>query len=1082
MRLRTIIFLILFIIGLFPLATSIIINLPRIIETFEQTVQEQRLARLQNEFDALERRVEQARETLRVFGMLSETVDLVGRPEPGIPLDQLRERLSDVVAKRWFKNRPEVVSVSIIDGLDQEQFRVSRRQGEELELVSCMPQDRTEEVVSRKAKTFLPGTTFVGAIQGGITASNESQRHQIVAHFGVPVQNDAYGTSGIAVLALDLRRLIKKLDSYDLVNQDGAYLVSAVSHHQRHESGPGQAFAGFPLLRQAVKEGKPVILKNLRGEAYAWLPLISEAGGENSLWVGQPVDRSVIELWLQQFKRNLVFIVSFLIILLVGVALALAHHANRLHGQLMGGIASILDGKKKPELNWRWPKEHARLAEDLDALADRYLADSAARVAAEEEVHREKEHALVTLRSIGDAVIATDTQGLVTRMNVVAEQLTGWNQDEAFGRKLDEVFDIVDAGTGKKSVNPVERVLETGKIIGLGNHTVLIARDGKKYQVSDSAAPILGSDGVTLGVVLVFRDVTEEYALQEQLAHELTVKQALADLAGQLVGSEQTMGAVARIILAAAREFTSSPQGFVGMIDAKTNHLVCHAFTGMGGNTSQGQEDTQGPDFSPGPDGRYPGLLGQALNDGRGFYTNDPGEHPVAVGCPGTQITVARFLAVPVLLDDQLVGQIAVANGERDYTEKDLDLLSRVAAPFAQAIKGVRAVEERERLVAALRQSQKMEAVGTLAGGVAHDFNNMLTPILGYTDLVMAKLPSGDVLRQELEEVKRSALRAKDLVRQILSFSRQKGQELICLDVHPILGECLKMLRSTLSSTIVFHEDIARDCGHIMADPIQIQQILINLCTNAAHAMEARGGTLNVSLHETVVRPGDTIDGQDVRPGKYVRLVVGDTGCGMDKATLERIFEPYFTTKEQGKGTGIGLALVHGIVKGHGGYISVYSEVGRGTTFSLYFPVCCDTRGQAPVSPDDNVPRGTERMLLVDDEKDVLGMLKEMSEYLGYQVTSFSDSTEAYALFRSRPNAFDLVVTDQAMPGLTGIDLAQKIFSLRPGMPIIICTGFSEAFPEEEIKEFGIAAYIMKPVMVNDFARVVRRALEGKAG
>lgn len=1082
MRLRTIIFLVLFIIGLFPLATSISINLPRILETFEQAVQEQRLARLQNEFDALERRVEQVKETLRVFGMLSETVDLVGRPEPGIPLAQLRERLSDVVAKRWFKNRPEVLSVSIIDGLDQEQFRVSRQQDGELELVSCMPQDRMEEVVSRKARTFLPGTTFVGTIQGGITANNESQRHQIVAHFGVPVQNEAYGTSGIVVLALDLHRLIKKMNTYDLVNQDGSYLASAVSHHQRHESVPGQAFIDFLQLRQAVQEGKPVILENVRGEAYAWLPLISESGGENSLWVGQPVDRSVIELWLQQFKRNLVFIVSLLVVLLVGVALALAHYANRLHGQLMDGLASILEGKKKPQLNWRWPKEHVQLAADLDALADRYLADSAARVAAEEEVRREKEHALVTLRSIGDAVIATDTQGLVTRMNVVAEQLTGWSQDEALGRKLDEVFDIIDAGTGEKSVNPVARVLETGKIIGLGNHTVLIARDGKEYQVSDSAAPILGVDGVTLGVVLVFRDVTEEYALQEQLAHELTVKQALADLAGQLVGSEQTLGAGARIILAAAREFTSSPQGYVGIIDAKTNHLVCHAFTGMVGNVSQGQEDKQGVDFSPGPDGRYPGLLGQALNDGRGFYTNDPGEHPVAVGCPGGQVEVERFLAVPVLLDDQLVGQIAVANGERDYTEKDLDLLSRVAAPFAQAIKGVRAVEERERLVAALRQSQKMEAVGTLAGGVAHDFNNMLTPILGYTDLVMAKLPVGDPLRNELGEVKRSALRAKDLVRQILSFSRQKGQELICLDLYPILGECLKMLRSTLSSTIVFREDIARDCGHIMADPVQIQQILINLCTNAAHAMEARGGTLNVNLQEILVNPGDTIDGQDVRPGKYVRLVVGDTGCGMDKATLERIFEPYFTTKEQGKGTGIGLALVHGIVKGHGGYISVYSEPEQGTTFSLYFPECSNTQGQAPIVFDDNVPRGSERILLVDDEKDVLGMLKEMSEYLGYQVASFSDSTEAYALFSSKPEAFDLVVTDQAMPGLTGIDLAQKIFSLRPGMPIIICTGFSEAFPEEEIKEFGIAGYIMKPVMMNDFARIVRRALEGEAG
>jgi len=310
------------------------------------------------------------------------------------------------------------------------------------------------------------------------------------------------------------------------------------------------------------------------------------------------------------------------------VAMVLAQYVNRLHGQLLGGIAAILDGEKKPQLNWRWPKEHVRLAADLDALAEKYLADSAARRAAEEEVWREREHALVTLRSIGDGVIATDTQGRVTRMNVVAEQLTGWSQVEALGRKLDEVFDIIDAGTGKKSVNPVARVLETGKIVGLGNHTVLIARDGREYQVADSAAPILGSDGVTLGVVLVFRDVTAEYVLQEQLAHELTIKQALADLAVQLVGSGQSLADIARAILATAKELTASPHGFFGVIDAKTGHLVCHAFTEM---MEKGAQELE---FAPCSDGRYPGLWGQALNERQGFYTNAPDSHPATVGCP----------------------------------------------------------------------------------------------------------------------------------------------------------------------------------------------------------------------------------------------------------------------------------------------------------------------------------------------------------------------------------------------------------------------------------------------------------------
>ena len=1076
MRLRTITFLIFFAIGLFPLATSIIFNLPQFLTTLEQAVQEQRLARLQEEFAALERTVEQGRETLRVFGMLSETVDLVGRPEPGIPLVQLRERLADVVAKRWFRDRPEVLSVSVLDGLGQEQFRVHRQENGEFALDSVVSQNRMAEKVSRKGKAFLPGTTFVGAIQGSASPDKDGRLHQLIAHFGVPVQNEEYGTSGSAVLVLDIYRLVNELEEYDLVSQDGSYMATSVRDRQPHDPGPGQAFVDFPLLCQAMQDGKPVILKSVQGESHAWLPLISEAEGEHSLWVGQPVDRSVIEIWLQQSKRNLAIIVAVLVVLLAGVAMALAQYANRRQGQLMGWLAAILNGEKKLRLNWRWPKEHTQLAVDLDVLAEKYLAGNAARKAAEEEVRREKEYALVTLRSIGDGVIATDTGGLVTRMNVVAEQLTGWPQTEALGRRLEEVFDIIDAGTGAKMVNPVAKVLETGKIVGLGNHTMLIARDGREYQVADSAAPIVGQDGVTLGVVLVFRDVTEEYALQEQLAHELTVKQALADLAGQLVGSGQSRADIARTILAAARQLTASPHGYVGTIDAKTGHLVCHAFTGMMAHHGQELE------FLPGADGRYRGLWGQALNARQGFYTNAPGAHPAAAGCPDGHVAVERFLAVPVLLADHLVGLIAVANGERDYTEKDLDLLLRVALPCAQAIKGVLAREERERLTAALRQSQKMEAVGTLAGGIAHDFNNMLTPILGYTDLVMARLPPGDALRNELGEVKRSALRAKDLVRRILTFSRQKGQELVCMRLQPVLEECLKMLRSTLPATIVFREDIATDCGQVLADPIQIQQILINLCTNAAHAMEAGGGTLEVSLREIEVNQGDTIAGQDFRPGRYMCLVVGDTGFGMDKATLERIFEPYFTTKEQGKGTGIGLALVHGIVKGCDGYISVYSEPGQGTTFSLYFPVCCDADGQSPKDMDATIPCGSERMLLVEDEEDVLKMLKEMSEHLGYRVVAVSDSTEAYALFRGRPEEFDLIVTDQTMPGLTGVALAQKIFALKPGMQVIICTGFSEALTDGKARELGLAGYIMKPVVMGDFARVIRRALEGGAG
>lgn len=1083
MRLRSITFLLFFIIGLFPLAASIIINQPRLLTILEKAIQEQRLARLQDEFVALERSVEQGRETLRVFGMLSETVDLVGRPEPGIPLELLRERLSDVVAKRWFRNRPEVLSVYIIDGLGQEQFRVSRQEYGELRQVSARYLDTMDEEMYRKGRLFMPGTTFIGAIQGIASPAVEKKLYQVVAHFGVPVQNEAYGTSGIAVLELDLRKLINKLEEYDLVSQDGSYLNTAIHDKQQHDPAPGKAFVNFPRLQHVMHDGKPAILKNYHGEAYAWLPLISEAEGQSSLWVGQPVDRSVIEIWLQQYKRNLAIIIFVLVVLLAGISLLMAQYANRLQGQLMGGLASILAGKKKPGLNWRWPKEHAQLAADLDALAEKYLLDNAARKAAEEEVGREKEHALVTLRSIGDAVIATDTEGMVTRMNLVAEQLTGWPQAEAFGRQLEDVFAIIDAGTREKSENPVQRVLETGKIVGLGNHTVLIARDGREYQVADSAAPILGQDGVTRGVVLVFRDVTEEYAIQKQLAHELAVKQALADLAGKLVGSGQSLTYIAGVILDTARELTVSPHGYVGIIDFKTGNLVCYAFTEILGDRWQGHREGTKLSFPPGPDEHYCGLWGVVIQEGRGSYNNAPGTLPVSSPIlsdrPQENVALERFLAVPVILDGQVVGQITVANAGHEYTQRDLDLLARVVMPFSQAIKAARASEERERLMVALRQSQKMEAIGTLAGGVAHDFNNMLTPILGYTEMVMARLPPEDTLCHELGEVKKAALRAKNLIQQILAFSRQKGPELVCVSLPPVLEECLKMLHSILPATIVWREDIEADCGKVMADPVQIQQILINLCTNAAHAMTGSGGTLEVSLREIGVNLGEALAGQNLRAGKYLRLVVSDTGCGMDKATMERIFEPYFTTKEQGRGTGIGLALVHGIVKAHEGCLSVYSEPGQGTTFSLYFPVCCDVGEESHAAVNDSLPRGSERILLVDDDEAVLEMIKEMSEYLGYQVEAVSDSTEAYARFSRSPEDFDLVVTDQTMPCLTGIDLAQKIFALEPRVKIIVCTGFSEALSEEKATELGFSGYLMKPVVMADFARVVRRALEG---
>ncbi len=400
------------------------------------------------------------------------------------------------------------------------------------------------------------------------------------------------------------------------------------------------------------------------------------------------------------------------------------------------------------------------------------------------------------------------------------------------------------------------------------------------------------------------------------------------------------------------------------------------------------------------------------------------------------------------------------------------DADDREAGVFAAARDMTREMQLQERV----RQWQKMEALGTLAGGIAHDFNNILLPILINTELTLAEEPADSPASRRLGQVLEAAQRGKDMVRQIIAFSQQKEQDRCPVEIVPLVREALKLLRISMPQTIEIVERVPAESPVAVADPTQIQQVLMNLGNNAAFAMRDKGGTLTVDVSEAAVDRDQAERFIDVKPGPYIRLTVSDTGPGIPPDVIERIFEPFFTTKKKGEGTGMGLAVVHGIVKSHGGAIAVSSKPGAGTAFNVYLPRA-EGRPVKSEKGREPYPGGHERILFVDDEDIQVRAMTKLLEHLGYSVTGRTGALEALGLFREAPEAFDLVIMDQSMPRMTGGELAAEMLRLRPGLPVIICTGYSETLAEEQALAMGIKAFIMKPFSVAEIARGIRRVL-----
>lgn len=418
-----------------------------------------------------------------------------------------------------------------------------------------------------------------------------------------------------------------------------------------------------------------------------------------------------------------------------------------------------------------------------------------------------------------------------------------------------------------------------------------------------------------------------------------------------------------------------------------------------------------------------------------------------------------RFIATPV--KDSKGTTLGIIEIMEDVTEK------------------INNEKEKKVLEERLQQAQKMEAIGTLAGGIAHDLNNILSPVLVYTDLILLDTPPGSTQEARLKEVLIATERARDLIAQILQFSRQRQKEIKPVIVSDIISEVLKLIRPSTPSTIDIRYDSDASTDLIFADPTQIHQIIMNLCTNASYAMRENGGVLEITLSTVNLDQEGAADNNNLKAGHYKKISVSDTGTGMNKEVVKRIFEPYFTTKKVGEGTGMGLAVIHGIVKSLNGTITVDSEPGRGSTFTVYLPVA-ENLVLNQLTQDSDLKKGTERILLIDDERAIVNAMQTALTSLGYKVTATTDSKDGLRLFLENPGNFDVVITDMTMPMLTGKELAIEMLSVRQDIPIIMCTGYNETVDKEVARRIGIKELLSKPISLHEIAAKLHAVLHNR--
>jgi PAS domain S-box-containing protein len=683
-----------------------------------------------------------------------------------------------------------------------------------------------------------------------------------------------------------------------------------------------------------------------------------------------------------------------------------------------------------------------------------YALDITERKQADEALLQAKEAWERTFASVPDLIAIIDNQYRILRVNEAMARRLGIKPEEAIGLIC---YEAVHGLSEPPDYCPHSRTIKDGR-----QHIEEVHEDRLGGDFMVSTTPLHDDKGQMIGTVHVAHDITER-------------KQA----EGALRESEKRMGRAQEIAHLGSWE-----------LDVVNNRLSwsdeIYRIFGVQpqefGATYDAFLEAVHPDDRAAVDAAYAGSLRERRDsyeiEHRVVRKSDGEVRFVHEKCEHVRDGAGRIIRSVGMVHDVTERKKAEDALQKAHNELEQRVKERTAELTRAYEKLETEMAERTRVEEQLRQSQKMEAVGTLAGGIAHDFNNMLAAIIGNAELAMDDVPEEMTARHNLDQIFKAGMRARGLVRQILTFSRKAEHERKPIALAPLVNETFKLLRASLPTTIEMRLNIDTVSDVVLADPVQIQQVLMNLCTNAGDAMRDTGGRLEVSLADTVL--GGPLPEEGMQPGTYVTLTVSDTGHGMDEDVKSRIFEPFFTTKERGQGTGMGLAVVYGIVQSHQGVITVMSQPEQGATFTVYLPR--HTSGEKADEPTSRpVPKGRERILFVDDEEMLVEMAEGMLGHLGYRVTGTTDSMSALQTFAQDPGAFDLVLTDHTMPQMTGAVLAQKLKEIRPDIPVILCTGYSETISKEKAESMGIDGFVMKPLSRNELGEVVRRVLDKKA-